>query len=141
MPTMRGRSKHLDIGDDARPKRKSFIDSEKLPNHHALITEARRLGQARRLANLRFLIDMADNVSLSMSDRMSAVVQIEDRYGQPRQAVQIAAALEVEPTALVELVGYAPPPGWDGDAPSAPTDTPDLTVVEGNGNAPIEKVD
>ena len=130
---MQGRSKHLDIGRD-KPKRKLLAGNEKFDGLHAAITEARRLGQARRLANLRFLIDMADDTRLSMSDRMSAVCQIEDRYGQPRQAVQIAAALEVEPMALVELVGYAPPPGWDGDANPAPTESPDLKVVEGNGN-------
>jgi len=163
---MQGKPGHLTVDPDARPpkrkplRRRGIINPPtprerkgpqgRPPNPIArirnIIEQAREIGQGERLNNLRLWLDIRNNPGLPWSERRAAAECIEERYGQPRQTVQIAAALEMEGAKLVEFVGYAPPPGWDGDETPAPADTngngkPSLAVVEGNGDAPIAKAE
>lgn len=84
---------------------------------------ARELGQRESLNNLKFWLWVRNNGRLPIETRMSASIQIENRYGQPPQSVNITAELESDAPKMFEFSeDFKPPQGW--------TDQPEGAAVQ-----------
>lgn len=60
------------------------------------------------------LVDILRDPDTSPELFLQALRFAADRAGMPALS-QLSAPPDMEPVKLVELVGYAPPPGWNGD--------------------------
>lgn len=95
--------------------------------------KAREAGGNEAMVNLKFWISVRDDANLSMGERLRAAQEIEDRYGQPKQTMTISAPLDMDAQKLVDLTGFAPPPGWNG-AEEQPSEQHTNGHANGNGD-------
>lgn len=102
-----------------------------LERARAIQQKARELGSAQALENLKMLLQIRDDGSLDMGLRLQAAIQIEDRYGAPRQQNNLNVNIDGdgEPPKLFELRQFEPPDTWN----EKPTTDSEASVVEEDG--------
>jgi len=93
--------------------------------------DARLLGRSEVLASVEFLLWVRDDTSVDLEKRLSCARELLDRYGDPKQAVTISVALDVDDVKTLEFVNFKPPDGWNGTRAEAETPGAD---AGGNGN-------
>jgi hypothetical protein len=89
------------------------------------------LGRAQVEKNVRKLIQIRDGGTSTPEQAMTAIAQLDDRYGYPRNQ-QITGLEDARPK-LVVLRKFVPPPSWNGDAETPGSEAP---VTEGGVAAP-----
>lgn len=90
--------------------------------------QVRMLGGRQSRINLEFWISVRDDSRFNIEARLQAAAQIEDRYGMPKQAVQVALPATDDMAKLFDWrrdrdggTKYAAPQGWNGKNGAAHT--------------------